>query len=517
MTAELTDKQAAGVDVSQASQLLMRQLAESTEVLSRGISLAQQHQFEQAIAHFNRVIHLSSLALTQGGQTTPQPPTPYSPSLPNHLSQIDRITAEDNTVKAYYHRACTLCRIDCYAQAITDFSYLIHQISIAGDRPHWAASKLAEIYIHRGNAYRRLGHFSQALGDLNEAVKRAKGSTQSHSCRGLLRLDMGDFAGAIADLDQALAHHPTFAQGYLWRGFAQLRSGQPASALSDLTRAIEAIPTCAEAYNHRGVAHFQLHQYTQALDDFDQAIRLKSDFAEAYNNRGNLWQLMGESGNAVADYDRAIALDPYLAELYFNRAAASNSHRAAEYAAADYDATAGLPLNDAAFYRHRAQVRVQQRHWHGAIADYTAAIAITPTAYAYHQRGKAYLKLGEIDQARADFDCAIATLPDYAEVYCDRAPLRFQLNEVTGALADIDQAIELAGGDISSQHYAQLCATRCLAHFCLGERDRAMQDFETLIDQLEAAQSSSFQASSFQSSSSQTSNDATSIGSSAGG
>ncbi|MEO1682923.1 MAG: tetratricopeptide repeat protein [Cyanobacteria bacterium J06631_12] len=517
----MTADTAADILLTHAPQVM----SEARSLLNQGVVRAQGRDFERAIACLSQSIQMMSTLAESvlqraagsgaaGGGATGGERVAY-------VSTISLKSLKVAVTQGYYYRGCTLCQMACYVQAIADFSYLISQSATSTERGFlplsvsWLAAKRAEIYIHRGNAHRRLGNYSQALADLNQAVEHSNGSAQSYGCRGLLQLDRNAFEAAIADFDQALSLHPTFAQGYLWRGFARLRRGEPELAVADLTRAIAAIPTCAEAYNHRGVAYFQLSWLAAAQADFDQAIRIRCDFAEAYNNRGNLRQLRGDSVGAIADYDRSISLEPLLAELYFNRAAAGSHAAAIESsadavwesqlanAAADYDATAGLPLDEPAFYRRRARVRSQRKDYRAAIADYTVALALAPSAWAYYQRGHVHLMLGEVGQAVADFDRAIVRSPDYGLPYCDRSALRFKAHDLVGALSDANQAILLMAHTVQT---AQVCkeiyATRCLTHFCLGDPKRALEDFEQLVHCIGQGQSSS-----------QTSKDAMSMGS----
>ncbi|MEL6853571.1 MAG: tetratricopeptide repeat protein [Cyanobacteria bacterium J06607_13] len=491
MTADV----AADLFVAETPQIML----EARALLTQGMVRTQGRDFERALVCLSQAVEmLSALADALFRRRA-------SGESVAGVSAISIEALKIAIAQGYYYRGCTLCQMACYPQAIADFSYLISQFSPSAAQgflpleSHWLMAKRAEVYIHRGNAYRRLNQYSQALDDLNQAVEHSQGSAQSYGCRGLLQLDGNAFEPAIADFDQALLLHPTFAQGYLWRGFARLRRGEPDLAVADLTRAIAAIPTCAEAYNHRGVAFFLLGCLADARADFDQAIRIRCDFAEAYNNRGNLRQLVGDCVGAIADYDRAIALEPLLAELYFNRAAAGSTAPLAgsvadaawesqlSNAAADYDAIAGLPLNDPAFYRRRAGVRSQRADqladYEAAVADYSTALALAPSAWAYYQRGRARLVLGEVVQAQADFDRAIVRSPDYGLPYCDRSVLRFRAHDLIGALSDANQAILLTKG---TQQAAQLLketyATRCLTHFCLGDPTRALEDFERLVD-----------------------------------
>ena len=459
-------------------------VAEAKHFLAQGIELANTHEFEQAIVHFSQAVRLSLTVLRDF-------PIPDPIDVAKRALSSEEVTdVEIIATQSFYHRGCALCRIGRYKDAIADFTHLIHQPPTSSAIPaDWLITKLTEIYIHRGNAYRRLGLHPQAIADLNQGVSRSGGSAQSYSCRGLIHLGMGNCRQAISDFNQALSLHPTFAQGYLWRGFAQLHNGNTALAIIDLSRAIAAIPTCAEAFNHRGVAYFYQGELHQAQADFSQAIQLDRQFAEAHNNRGNVLQLLGDSAAARVDYDRAIALNANLSELTFNRA--SNAELP-EIAISGYDT--GASPNSAAFYRQRARIKAQEGRYEAAIADYTQAIETMPTADAFYKRGKLYLEVGKHEKALADFDRAIERSPDYGKVYCDRAQLRFKLQDVKGALSDTNQAINLLPDSAASMY-----STRCLTHVSLGNQKAALADFERLIGHIQ--------------SSSQTSKDSTSIGS----
>ncbi len=487
---------AADTAASQAPQTdsAARAIAPAKQSLARGIELATLREFEAAIAHFTHAIRLTQNIL----RNLPSPDPIRAAT--KKISRDEVASIEIAAAQSFYHRGCALCRLERYEGAIADFTHLIQQPPTSSAIPaSWLIAKLTEIYIHRGNAYRRLAQHSQALADLNQGVARSGGSAQSYGCRGLIYLDREDFEAAIADFNRALTLHPTFAQGYLWRGFAYLRSGVPELAIADLDRAISAIPTCAEAFNHRGVAYFQLGDLIGAQADFSAAIRLNRGFAEAYNNRGNVRQLVGDTEAAKVDYDEAIALNSQLVELSSNRRVIAD--------VGDTTAAESVILerstDSAATYRRCAEVRLKAGQIEAAIAEYTAALTIVPTAHALYQRGKLYAKAGKTTRALADFDQAIECSPDYGQVYGDRAQLRFQRQDLTGALADIDQATSLLDS-VSKEIYV----IRCLANCALGNQPQVLSDFEQLVMQ--------FQTDSLQSSS-QTSNDSTSIGSSEGG
>jgi tetratricopeptide (TPR) repeat protein len=457
MTAEFTADISAEVPAYAISEQARRiwgivPIARTAKVLlTEGIVLARHRELERAIALFTQALSLT-------------------------------ITDPAIRLKSHYHRGCALSGVSRYGEAIADFTQVIQfgeseGFSNYSESQAFAAvpaTKLTELYIHRGNAYRHAGHYQLAAADLESGVARSGGSAQSYGARGLLRLDQGNFEGAIADFSKALEVHPTFVQCHLWRGFARLHSDDYPLAIDDLSCAIQAIPGCAEAYNHRGIARFYLNNFGGALSDFDQAIQINPEFVQAYNNRGNLRQLLGEPVAAAVDYDRAIALNPHLSELYFNRAAAIStaSHLtltgeihphnalaeiAADYEQADYEQAdyeqagyeqAGYEQAgyEQAGYEQAGyeqigykQTDYKQANYRKTARSQTHSLS---SAAQYRHRAQIRFQQGDLSAAVADYTCALALSPS-AYAYAHRGIAYLALGQIESAHSDLNAAISL--------------------------------------------------------------------------
>ncbi|KAH8428900.1 DnaJ and TPR domain protein [Aspergillus melleus] len=87
-----------------------------------------------------------------------------------------------------------------------------------------------------------------------------------------------------------------------------------------------------------------------------------------------------------------------------------------------------------------------------ALLYFDAAVSRDPTNYlTIFQRGAAYLSLGKSSQALGDFDRVLQLKPDFESALLQRARLRANSADWTGALADLEQA-----GKQSSPDYQEL-------------------------------------------------------------
>jgi tetratricopeptide (TPR) repeat protein len=86
-----------------------------------------------------------------------------------------------------------------------------------------------------------------------------------------------------------------------------------------------------------------------------------------------------------------------------------------------------------------------------AIADFNTAIGMdSSTARAYHLRGLAFEKTGEHDKALGDFNRALELKSDYGAVYYSRASLNSKLGNTEQATDDIRMATALTEVNIET-------------------------------------------------------------------
>ncbi|MEL6398113.1 MAG: tetratricopeptide repeat protein [Cyanobacteria bacterium J06626_4] len=108
-------------------------------------------------------------------------------------------------------------------------------------------------------------------------------------------------------------------------------------------------------------------------------------------------------------------------------------------------------------YLLRRGLNMQQKNLDASIRLLTAALNShqNPTEVLI-RRGLAYFQQDTLEQARLDFDQAIALSPDDARAYGHRGLLRYQLSDVEGALADWESALNLKPHDATIRYHRGL-------------------------------------------------------------
>ena len=112
-------------------------------------------------------------------------------------------------------------------------------------------------------------------------------------------------------------------------------------------------------------------------------------------------------------------------------------------------------------------------------ADIADAVTIRPDpddAYAYSERGMAYLAQGKFDEAIADFTEVIRIKPDLAGAYDNRGDTYLQQGKYDEAIADFTEIIRLAS-DNAGTYSAGAYYSRGVAYEKQGNKAKADADF----------------------------------------
>lgn len=172
-----------------------------------------------------------------------------------------------------------------------------------------------------------------------------------------------------------------------------------------------------------GSAKYQLQDYSGAIDDLDQAIRLKEDYKEAYYLRALCLVNLNRFDKAAGDFDKVIEIDPFFKDAWFNRA----------------------------FY-----IKQNSGDYMAAISDYNRFIELSPGgdhSFALNNRGYAKYKLNDLEGALKDIDNSISLNMGNSYAYRNRALVYLGLDSISSACQDLETALDLGftrsyGGEV---------------------------------------------------------------------
>lgn len=288
--------------------------------------------------------------------------------------------------------------------------------------------KLVDAYHYRGDAYRTLGRYKQALDDYSRTIKLRPKDPFRYYARALLYMDMQRWPSALADLNTAITLKPAYKKFYLARARVQLKLGKYEQAVADYEKGrrsdvkqqqlLEMMPAYLGAY-----------RYDRALWLLDNSQ--EADSAAAHYWRGRIHWGRNEEDEAISDFSKAINRDETFAPAY----------------------------------RYRAHAYKETGDLDSALEDYTVLIVLQPEAAFYNRRGLVYEDLGLYEQAQDDYTRALELNPKWAIAYNNRGYVRLRLKAWEDAKKDLKTAISL--DDSSPTPYINLAGA-----YWLHKKDR---------------------------------------------
>ncbi|MCC6473045.1 MAG: tetratricopeptide repeat protein [Burkholderiales bacterium] len=139
---------------------------------------------------------------------------------------------------------------------------------------------------NRAVALMHLGRYTEALPDLEQAIRLNPRNAHAWINRATVRSNFGQMQGALADADEALRLDPRFGEGYAERCSLRMKAGRDGEALEDCNRALELSPSYPPALLNRGVLLARRGRMEEAIADFDGILRYDAGNALALYNRG---------------------------------------------------------------------------------------------------------------------------------------------------------------------------------------------------------------------------------------
>ncbi len=221
------------------------------------------------------------------------------------------------------------------------------------------------------------------------------------------------------------------------------RAGFWAESLPWYSRRLALARMNPQAYVDRAYAYTKLNQYRLALMDYDAALALRPQAeleAQIHFQKAQLYDALGMVNQAEASFVQAPRDTTSL------RVRADFYRRQGQHdlvTALLQEQVRDVPVT-ASDFAMRAEYHAAAGNYEEARHDFNRAIAISsqePSLFA--RRAHFHVARGQYDLALRDYNHAAALAPDAAYRYADRARLLVQMGRFNEAIVDLSYAIDL--------------------------------------------------------------------------
>jgi tetratricopeptide (TPR) repeat protein len=287
------------------------------------------------------------------------------------------------------------------------------------------------------------------------------GSVQSLLQHAQAAFDKKDYRSARALFAQGSVLAPKNAVAWAGKARSESYLGGDWDAVRDYDRAISLDPRSALYRYRQGVSYMNLSEDTKAVADYSAAIQRDPRMGDAYVNRGYLEDAQGAYAAAIADDTQGLRLEPRWWQGYFNRGQTYLSLK--EWQASVGDLTVYIKhtarASCACAYYERGNAYFNLSEYARAYADHKQAIALGPVEAGYFERlgADAYV-MGKYEEAIAASTVSLDADPSDAFSYYYRGMAREAIGDKSGALADLQESVQLYSEQGESDH-AQVART----------------------------------------------------------
>ena len=315
------------------------------------------------------------IASCQGNNSTPQQPdeqsTEANGSLIGQLPQTkvlsERIEKEPNNPELYFARGSMLLSMNDANAASKDF---VKAITLDSTK--------AQYYLAAAEVFYNVQRVPQAVLVLERAERNAPPDPRIQLELGKAYYTIQKYDKAAEKLNPLLTQQPDNAIVCFWMGMLQKDQNKTQEAIKYLKKATDLDP---KYYN----AHIMLAQIyaqagnTTALNYYNKAVAIDSTKTEALYGKAMFLQQNNNTKQAIAAYQKLIEQDPQNQDAFYNL----------------------------------GYIYYNQNDYKKAKEHFELATKMNPVfAKAYYMRGQCSEKLGEKDNAKADYNKAITFDPE---------------------------------------------------------------------------------------------------------
>jgi clan AA aspartic protease (TIGR02281 family) len=373
----------------------------------------------------------------------------------------------------YLLRASSKYYLEDYNEALSDVQQAIKFFD-----KKTSIYKEAQLYSERGDIYRAIEEYEDAIKSYSEAIKKEPKEVDFLLRRAVCYSALTDYVKSDADYKKALELDNSYMAANLGLVDNMISREEYDDALTYLNRLEKIDPRNYRIFYKRAIVYAEKEDFKKAIDDMIQSMyyseidrystfwiqmwslknldyvcaKIKSKILTDTDNKYNWRDLLASVYDLHKKYLDAISVyneqerdfGSGLRILYY-RGKIYDKIGAYNQAIADFDAGIKQDPDEAEFYVLRAEAYNAQGKFNDAISDFNRAINLNPmNEMAYYKRSWAkWMYKKDYQSAIEDISMAITIDDEYAYYYLVRARLYQEIKKTNLAEEDFNKVIEL--------------------------------------------------------------------------
>lgn len=255
----------------------------------------------------------------------------------------------------------------------------------------------------------------QTVSSLTADTQRSKRSAaERFYTQGVAQLSRDDYTRAVGFFERAIELDSNYPEAWYQAGFSYGLLGRHQDALKASKNAARLRPEWTEAWVNIGASSYALGQYKDAVDAYKTALRL-DESADVQYSLGLTLGKLNRTDEEILAYKRALVLKPDHANALEKLGAAYFKQKRWAESAASYDQLKTY-RPDAKTYNALGESLFELNKPDDSLQAFNNALGYDPEFdKARYNLGRAYLKLGNPEMARVQYEILRNARSDWAD------------------------------------------------------------------------------------------------------
>ena len=247
-----------------------------------------------------------------------------------------------------------------------------------------------------------------------DTQKNKRSAAERYYSQGVAQISRDDYTRAVQFFERATELDPNYAEAWYQAGFCYGVLNRHQDALKASRNAAKLRPEWTEAYVNIGASSYALGQFKDAVDAYRTALRIE-DGSDIQYSLGLSLSKLNRTDEEILAYRRAIALKPDHANALERLGAAYFKMKRYAEAAQTYDQLKTYKP-DAKTYNALGESYFELNKSEDSLQAFNSALGYDPEFdKARYNLGRAYVKIGNIEMARVQYEILRNSKSDWAD------------------------------------------------------------------------------------------------------